>query len=190
MRFSWPMMTAFVLVVLCWCALPPGCAAADKADKKDHMSALLKERVDTAKAIYDLMVEKYNHGAGNIGSVHRAKMAWLNAKLSLAETKSSGASRLYEEIFKEAKEWEQMALQNLENGAGERIEALTARADRIEAEIALERSCGTRRGEDSTSQARKRRAWLVGRAGTSHQRETVIFLSLSAAHSCQCSLHP
>ena len=56
------------------------CAAAEKADPNDRMKALLKERVDTTKAIYDVLLEKYNRGAGNIGSVHRAKMAWLNAR--------------------------------------------------------------------------------------------------------------
>ena len=115
------------------------CAAAEKADTNDRMKALLKERVDTTKAIYDLLLEKYNHGAGNIGSVHRAKMAWLNAAASLTETKKERL-KIYEEIVKDSKEWEQTALRNIETGAGERIEALTARAERIEAEIALERA--------------------------------------------------
>jgi outer membrane protein TolC len=114
-------------------------AAADKADPNDRMKALLRQRVDTAKDIFDLMLEKYKHGGGNIGSVHRAKVNWLTARLSLADTKGERV-KIHEEIVKDAKEWEQSALQNVETGAGERIEALTARADRIEAEIALERA--------------------------------------------------
>jgi outer membrane protein TolC len=139
MHLSRLVMAVFVLVGLCWCASAGWCAAAEKADTKDRMKALLKERVDTAKAIYDALLEKYNHGAGNIGSVHRAKMAWLNAQLSLTETKKERL-KIYEEIVKDSKEWEQTALRNIENGAGEQIEALTARAERIEAEIALERA--------------------------------------------------
>jgi outer membrane protein TolC len=124
---------------MCWLMTASQCAAADKADNKDHMRALLKERVETAKAIYDELLDKFNRGAGNIGSVHRAKTAWLNAQLDLADTKKERV-KIYEEIYKEAKEWEQTALRNIENGAGERIEALTARAERIDAEIALEQA--------------------------------------------------
>jgi outer membrane protein TolC len=117
----------------CWCG------AAEKNEAKDRMKALLKERVDTAKAIYEVLLAKYEHGGGNIGSVHRAKNAWLNARISLAESKAERI-KLYEEIVKDSKEWEQTALRNVENGAGEQIEALAARAERIEAEIALEQA--------------------------------------------------
>ncbi len=130
---------AALLAGLCWVMTAGWCAADDKADNKDRMKALLKERVDTAKAIYETLLDKFNHGAGNIASVHRAKTAWLNAQLSLADTKKERV-KLYEEIYKEAKEWEQTALRNIETGAGEKIEALTARAERIEAEIALEQA--------------------------------------------------
>jgi outer membrane protein TolC len=130
-------VATFWLAVLCFTASDRLCGAAEKNDAKDRMKALLKERVDNAKAIYELMLTKYEHGAGNVASVHRAKMAWLNARLSIAETKAERV-KLYEEIVKDSKEWEQTALRNVENGAGEQIEALTARAERIEAEIALE----------------------------------------------------
>jgi outer membrane protein TolC len=112
--------------------------AAEKNEARDRMKALLKERVDTAKEIYEHLRDKFEHGAGNIGSVHRAKVAWLTARLGLADTRGERL-KIYEELVKDAKEWEQTALHNVDTGAGQTIEVLTAKADRIEAEIALER---------------------------------------------------
>jgi outer membrane protein TolC len=129
--------TAIFLLALVGASLDGTCFAADKADPKDRIKVLLKERVSTAKEIYELLLEKYKAGAGNIGSVHRAKVAWMNARLSIAETRAERL-KIYEEILTEAKDWEQSAIRNLENGAGLQIEVLTARAERIEAEIALE----------------------------------------------------
>lgn len=130
---------SFLTAALCLVGPVGHCAAAEKNAARERIKALLQERVDTAKQIYDHLLDKYNHGAGNIGSVHRAKVAWLNARLSLAETKGQRL-KIYEELVKDAKDWEQTALRNVETGAGQTIEALTAKADRIEAEIDLERA--------------------------------------------------
>lgn len=132
------LFAAFILLTALGYAASTGtCFAADKADPKDRMKALLKERVSTAKEIYELLLEKYKIGGGNIGSVHRAKMAWLNARLSVAETRPERL-KIFEELLAEAKDWEQSAVKNLDTGAGLQIEVLTAKAERIEAEIALE----------------------------------------------------
>ena len=132
------LFAAIILFAGLWFVAPGGrCMAAEKNEARDRMKALLKERVDTAKAIYDHLLDKYEHGAGNIGSVHRAKVAWMMARLSVTETKTQRL-KIYEELVKDAKEWEQAALHNVDTGAGLIIEALTAKADRIEAEIALE----------------------------------------------------
>ena len=142
-------------VPVCWLVVGrtgKHCVAAEKNAARDRLKASLKERVDTAKAIYDHLLDKYEHGAGNIGAVHRAKVAWMTARLSLTETKSERL-KIYEEIVKDAKEWEQTALHNVETGAGQTIEALTAKADRIEAEIALSKRSRAAAGEDSSSQA-------------------------------------
>jgi outer membrane protein TolC len=129
---------SLLLAVSCFLAVASrSCGADEKATPKDRIRVLLKERVDTAKAIHDLAVDKYNRGAGTIQEVHRAKMAWLNAQFTLAETKGERL-KISEEIVKDAKEWEETARRNVEKGVWERMDALNAKAYRVEAEIALE----------------------------------------------------
>jgi outer membrane protein TolC len=130
--------TVFMVATLCFVSMN-WCHAEEKAVPPDRIKALLKEREAVAKDIYELLLEKFKQGNGTVGPVHRAKMVWLSARLSLAETKPERL-KIYEELVKDAKEWEQEAIRNVEKGVGQQIEALTAKADRVEAELALERA--------------------------------------------------
>jgi hypothetical protein len=112
--------------------------AEEKAETKDRMKELLTERVTVARAIHEQLVEKFARGGGNIEAVHRAKIALLQAQLGLAETREDRL-KIYEEMVKDAKDWEQRALRNVEKGAWEPLDFLAAKSYRIDVEIGLEK---------------------------------------------------
>lgn len=112
-------------------AAAPVVRSQDKANPKDKLKELLKERLVTAQKIHDMAIKAYTHGDAKftIDQVHAAKAKLLDARLELAETRGQRMQALQEAV-KDASAWEQV-------GPASQADQLKARLFRLERDIAL-----------------------------------------------------
>ena len=103
------------------------------------VTKLLIERRDTLRSIEDLHKRQIQSGAGGYVELIRATMARLEAELDLADSNEERIATL-EKKLEETKKLERMVQERLKNGAANELEILRIRVERLEAEIALERT--------------------------------------------------
>jgi outer membrane protein TolC len=113
---------------------------AGPAEAKDSkLQQLLKERLATLRKLVDQTSRDYQAGRVSFDQVHQAMEAMLRAELELCESDKERIAVL-KKIVAQAKEHEQNAIQRYKAGNAPASDALMATADRLEAEIALERA--------------------------------------------------
>jgi len=115
----------------------PRAAAADAKDTK--VKALLKERHATLQAIASQTTQAYQAGKASFVQVAEANRAAHNAELALCDTAKERVAVLGR-MLAEAKVYEKSAEQEYKAGTTTATDALKAKADRLEVEIALERA--------------------------------------------------
>jgi outer membrane protein TolC len=112
---------------------------AGPAEVKDSkLQQLLKERLATLRKLVDQTTRDYQAGRVSFDRVHQAMAAMLRAELELCESNKERIEVL-KKIVAQAKEHEQNAIQRYKAGQASSSDTLMATADRLEAEIALER---------------------------------------------------
>jgi hypothetical protein len=113
---------------------PPG----GKADKEDKVRTLLKERLAVLKEMAAQVHERFKAGASSSAEVMRANQEVYKAELELCETPKERVAVL-EKNLDATKVLEDHVAQLVKAGAVPTAELLRAKANRLEAEIALER---------------------------------------------------
>lgn len=113
--------------------------AADTPSSK--LKDLVSERIDVLKQIVELTKAAHGRSMASVDQVFHAKMALAKAQLDQAEVGSERLT-LLEHIRQLAVDREQAAKTLFEKGAGSENEILQTKAERLNAEIALERARG------------------------------------------------
>ncbi len=126
-----------VAVILCHEGKAPQVAA--QTDQTGTLRKLLIERRDTLRTIEESRAALRKVGRGNYVELFRAVMARLEAELDLADSKAERIATL-EKKLEETKKLERMVQKRLKKGAANELEVLRIRVERVEAEIALERT--------------------------------------------------
>lgn len=126
------------LALIVWPAGQPSAVAAQKATKDTRLKELLKERLDTLKEIAAQTEKGFKGGQVPMGRVLEANQAVLRAELELCESDRDRVAVL-EKIVKAAREREEFVAKQASSAVPAR-DVLKAKADRLEAEIALERA--------------------------------------------------
>jgi outer membrane protein TolC len=106
---------------------------------KTKLDELLKERLAVLREIAKQVAAEYRIGKAPFDRVHHAQMAVLTARLESSESDKDRLAIL-EETLALAKENEKTATQLYETGRAPASDPLTAKAGRLEVEIALERA--------------------------------------------------
>jgi hypothetical protein len=114
----------------------PTLGADDPAPSK--LDGLLKERLETLREVAKLASEAYKSGGGSFADVREAMRQVLEAELEQCTTDKERIAVL-EKVVADAKKWEGFAEESVKAGVVPARTALKARADRLQAEIALER---------------------------------------------------
>ncbi len=116
-----------------------GAAGGEKASANQAVKKLLEERLVAAAKIHELAVFAYTKGDRDVSieQVQHDKAALLKASLALCGKKETRLE-VYQEMLKDALEWEKMADKSVRNGARPRADALRARLFRLEVQIAFE----------------------------------------------------
>lgn len=130
-----------VLLVLAARGSGPRTAFVACADDNavDSVTALLREKVATLRAIVDQVNQQYETGVGSLDEVFQTTRALRHAELALCTTTEQKIPIL-EKLLVEAKDMEKYV--NTDFTLGKRIEThvLQAKVNRIDAEIALEQA--------------------------------------------------
>jgi multidrug resistance efflux pump len=136
----------FVLIALSagyWSIASPRLGAQESAPpvtKGSKVKELLKERLATLRELVKLeTLVYYKAGAGSYDQVHEAARMLLQAELEQCDSDKERVA-LLEKFVAEVKKQEQLAVQLNKAGRGPTGTALKAKADRLQAEIALERA--------------------------------------------------
>lgn len=128
---------AFVVVAIGGLAAP-STAAADVPAASAKLKDLLKERVAAAREVGAMVKERFKNGHATIEQMHDAARLLYDAELDACETLKDRVAVL-EKLVAAAKELEEYAAQRAKTGLGTPDSALVAKAERLKAEIALER---------------------------------------------------
>jgi hypothetical protein len=107
--------------------------------KGSRLKQLLKERLTTLRKLVDQTTRDYQAGRVSFDRVHQAMAAMLRAELELCDSDKERIAVL-EKIVDQAKAHEKNAVQRYKAGNAPASDVLMATADRLEAEIALERA--------------------------------------------------
>jgi outer membrane protein TolC len=100
--------------------------------------ALLQKRLDALKEMAEQAEAASRHGTVAPGEVVRARLQVLAAALALCQTDAERV-KVHERIVAQAKELEAIADKLVQAGRAPQSELLKARAERLDAEIELER---------------------------------------------------
>jgi outer membrane protein TolC len=122
-------------------ALAAGAPAAATANdsKGPKLQGLLKERVAILRDLVKATIADYRTGKISFDRLHQARKTLLHAELELCESDKERIA-LLEKMVTLAKEQEESASQLYRTGAVPHSDVLMAAADRLDAEIALERA--------------------------------------------------
>jgi hypothetical protein len=114
----------------------PGVSSDKEADK---LKQLRQERLATLRELVEQTQREYQAGKASFDQLHQATQALLHAELELC---SSDKERIVvlEKILAQAKQHEETAVQRYKSGNVTASDALRAKAARLEAEVALERT--------------------------------------------------
>jgi outer membrane protein TolC len=113
-------------------------ARADEP-KDARVKELLKERLAVLQEVAKLVAREYQAGKGSIDRLRRAQMAVIAARVELCDTDKERIAVL-EEAVALARNNERLAAALDQTGNVPASDPLLAKADRLEAEIALERA--------------------------------------------------
>jgi len=114
----------------------PGEASAHVDKKVDD---LLKERLAILKELVTLTRSAYMAGTGTFADLRKANVSLLRAELELCESEKERIA-VHEKAVASARDAERVAAQLHKSGSGTQAALLAARAERLDAEIALERA--------------------------------------------------
>jgi outer membrane protein TolC len=106
--------------------------------KEARLKELLKERVETLRTVVELSTAQYQQGILDYGKVYQSMHALVKAELDVCESDKERITVL-EKLVAVAKKHEKVAEARFKAGGGGQRDVLMAKADRLEAEIALER---------------------------------------------------
>lgn len=127
-------------------ALAAALAAAPGAEPENPQSTIRKLRLQRLSVLEELQktvetMVRMGSGKVGYGEVHEAKVALLNARLELAETKAERI-KVYEQFVAEAENWLSIVTAWKKAGAGEggTIDVLKAQAHLLEMQIGLEQA--------------------------------------------------
>ena len=111
------------------------------AQQKDvaKLTELLQERLATRTEIAKHAAQEYQRGAASLEQLQKAEQARIEAELDLCET-AAERIKLLEESVALARTLEKSVLAKFERGIITTVESLQAKANRLEAEIRLERA--------------------------------------------------
>ena len=105
-----------------------------------HERALMQERLEALKEIVSEQKATFGEGAGfNHRALRDAEIEALAAEIPLAEGHSQRI-KLHEQIVEATRRYETIATERYEVGSGTHQELLGAEAERLKAEIAVERA--------------------------------------------------
>jgi hypothetical protein len=136
--------TPFLLVLAASAGLSPASQSAAveepaKADAKGgKQNKLLKERLAVVRQIAKLAADEYKAGTGSFDGVREANRMVLQAELERCDS-DKGRVAVLEKFVAEARKLEEHAGRLSKTGMAPTRTALKAKADRLQAEIALER---------------------------------------------------
>jgi hypothetical protein len=114
-----------------------GAGATAQGDKK--VDELLKERLATLKELVSVTKAAYQKGTGTFAEVSQATGLLLGAELELCASAKERIA-VHEKVVALARDNERVTAKLHESGHAARTALLSARAARLEAEIALERA--------------------------------------------------
>ncbi len=112
---------------------------APRRAKKSKLEDLLKERLATVREISRLVKARFKSGEATVDQLREASRMLLEAELELCGS-DKDRIKVWEMAVVEAKELERIADNFAKTGQGHVSAALAAKADRLQAEIALERA--------------------------------------------------
>lgn len=113
--------------------------AQESAKPASKVQELLKERLATIREMSGLVVQRFKNNQGSFEEVRDANRMLLDAELALCQTNQDRVAVL-EKFIVEAKNLEKITDRASKTGQGRASAALMAKADRLQAEIALERA--------------------------------------------------
>ncbi len=123
--------------VAAWCGTSPRAVAAEDRDTK--LKALLKERHAILEQAAEAVRASFQNGRASYRQVAEANRDALRAELDLCETDKARVAVL-EKLVAEARNSEAIAQADHKAARASFADTLKATADRLEAEIALERA--------------------------------------------------
>jgi hypothetical protein len=138
-------MNSIRSLVLAFCALMAGLAPAtvslaqEQARPGDKLATLLNERLAVARQIAKAVNESFKNRSATVDELLEASRLVLGAELALCDSNKARIAVL-EKYATEAKKREAIAMQIFKTGQGTERLALKARADRLQAEIAIEKA--------------------------------------------------
>lgn len=106
---------------------------------EDKVKALLRERLATLQTVADLTEKAYATGNIPFTKVIESRLAVRKAELELCET-DADRIKVLEKSVAESRQLEEVVQTLVKSGQAPQREALTAKVQRLEAEIALERA--------------------------------------------------
>jgi outer membrane protein TolC len=110
-----------------------------EAGTTETVRALLKDKLATLRELVPMLEERHRAGIVSIDKVSQAKIEVLKTELELTESAKEQV-KLHEKIVAVAKEVEEALKARLASGLIEPMQVLRAKANRLDAEIALERA--------------------------------------------------
>lgn len=116
-----------------------GEASAKQADTSAAIKDLLQQRLATVAEIHELVKKAYASGEAGVDQVHAARAELLTAQLDLAETNEERI-KVHQEIVQQAEGWTKVVAQMANAAQATTIDVLKAKAQLLEARIALERA--------------------------------------------------
>jgi len=111
----------------------------DKAPDADAIQALLKERAEILKSVWEIEKKGFDNATGSVYNVHQARLAWLDAQLDLSATNAERVAIL-KDVVAEAELWHASTAEALHALIGDKTEELKAKARVLEARVALARA--------------------------------------------------
>lgn len=118
-----------------------GDAPRERADEPtgDRVKDLLKERLAVLREVANLTAQDYQTGKASFDRLHHARMAVVSARLELCDTDRERVGILEEGVAL-ARDNEKTAAALYQAGKAPASDPLLAKAGRLEAEIALEKT--------------------------------------------------
>ena len=130
-------LVATTVLAAMWSA--GGSAFAEDPPQPAGIKDLLQRRLVAMTEIRDLILQAYNHAETTYDQVLNATVAWHQARLDLCETKEERIG-VHNELVRLAEQLQKVAERLYAAKEATRIDVLKAKAQVLDAQIALERA--------------------------------------------------